>query len=839
MKNKLDEVANSVIYNNCDINVFTESWLCDDIADNFIQIPKYNIIRKDRHNNGGGIIIYIKQSIDFTLISFDNIQNYEIISLFVQSFKLLIIAVYHPYWNDTSAHENTLAIFDNIIMNVQDKYANVNIAILGDFNGLTTSMADFCALYKAKNIVDFPTRGNNTIDCIYLQNYKSYNCEQLSPIGASDHCIVKCLPTIKKARTVTYKYIPDYSPENRTVLKDTMLSTDFCCHYHINSADELDLFCDLFIQKLYSIISYSFPLKRVKSRLTNLPWISDSIRLVMSKRDDAYKSKNRNLYVHYRNKVKSLIKISRCNYVKDINKLEQKQSWDRFKTAANVTKHKSSYITNIQPSEFLDYFTTSHQTNDTCFNSFISSNQFTQIEVTNTDIELAISKLNKGGGIPFLPQWIFKQFRNQLIVPLIKITEASLSLGHVPRSLKLASITPVPKVKRPVNPKDFRPIATTSPILKILETVVMQKWLAPLINEHLFSDQFAFIPLKGRGCTSALTCILAHCLRGLEDGKFVNMLLVDFSQAFDRVTPAKITDSLISCGATPQVVFWIYNFMTQRQVCVKQQQSISAFKTVNCGVPQGSKISPVLFAFLCSSLRSVTSSCTFFKYADDLTILHTGHHLSDNIQLNEEITNLENWCKDHDMVINSTKTKLMHITRKKHKLSPTLLINNVKIELIHNCRLLGIHIQDDLKWNCHICNTSKKISKLFYPLVCLKRSNCHPSLLLKFYTVFIRPIITYAYPAFSNLSQQQKNQLNKMEKRICKFIGQKPTLQLNEYCDSLCCNLKSAIQKYDNHPFRRYLVANNNLRTRSGNTLTTTPGHTTQYVNSFIKYFLR
>jgi hypothetical protein len=45
---KIDEIRHSVVSTNIDIASFTETWLSDSIQDTIIQIPGYNIARKDR-----------------------------------------------------------------------------------------------------------------------------------------------------------------------------------------------------------------------------------------------------------------------------------------------------------------------------------------------------------------------------------------------------------------------------------------------------------------------------------------------------------------------------------------------------------------------------------------------------------------------------------------------------------------------------------------------------------------------------------------------------------------------------------------------------------------------
>ena len=46
-----------------------ESWLCSDICDSEISLVDYSIVRLDRCRHGGGIILYIKNNLNFDIIS--------------------------------------------------------------------------------------------------------------------------------------------------------------------------------------------------------------------------------------------------------------------------------------------------------------------------------------------------------------------------------------------------------------------------------------------------------------------------------------------------------------------------------------------------------------------------------------------------------------------------------------------------------------------------------------------------------------------------------------------------------------------------------------------------
>jgi hypothetical protein len=68
---KIDEIRHSMSNKNIDLIAFNETWLDSSFTANFIRLDNYDIIRKDRSQNGGvSAYIYVALSItklDLTL----------------------------------------------------------------------------------------------------------------------------------------------------------------------------------------------------------------------------------------------------------------------------------------------------------------------------------------------------------------------------------------------------------------------------------------------------------------------------------------------------------------------------------------------------------------------------------------------------------------------------------------------------------------------------------------------------------------------------------------------------------------------------------------------------
>jgi len=817
IKNKLDEVKEVVLYHNCAVNVFTETWLNSLCSSSICSVQGYNQHRRDREGkSGGGIIVYTRSSVPVTVIQFENPLQLEILPL-LYDFQHLLICIYHPFWQDSTMHNNAIDVIYQIVAAAQRLIKKkLHITILGDFNGLVPLMDDICHSFNLKNVVTFPTRGENTLDCCFTSKQANYLCSQVSPIGMSDHCLFKCVArAVSRPPSIEFKYVPDFSPANRALFYNEMSSLSLTNTERITDAYQLNLQFDTLIFTITSLFEHCFPLKKVKV-YNNLPWINNSIRHLIRRRDNAYRRGNVVTFKHYRTKIKQEIISAKRRYCSSISTLSDRNNWKKVRSVLNIKSNTNTQSKSTTADSLLEFFTSIKNSDNASLDIDLPNDSGKcNVSISNNDVAEAILKCRKGGGIPYVSAWIIRDFAHVLLTPLKNIFQASLDFGIVPQSMKMAKITPIPKVKSPSCSSDYRPITCTSPFLKILERIVMKIWLAPLISEANFSDQYAFVPLKGRGCCSALTVLYGHCVSIFDKKQSGSLLFIDFSKAFDRASAFSVIESLIRLGASTKCIYWIYNFFQNRQVQVSFNNTVSKFNNISCGTPQGSIISPILFASLCHTLQPVTNSCKFFKYADDLTILHSFTSTEQQADLQKEVLNIVLWCKKNKMVINEKKTKLMHLARSKTVTPLPININNCEIESIQSVKILGLHLSNDLKWNLHVQQSINSASKLFYGLVSLKRANIPPKILHQIYCSLVRPILTYSSITTINMPQQLMKKLLKTEKRFRNIIGYHEAETLDIYISRLALNYRTTVQNYEEHPFRQHLISTKRLVTRS------------------------
>ena len=112
-------------------------------------------------------------------------------------------------------------------------------------------------------------------------------------------------------------------------------------------------------------------------------------------------------------------------------------------------------------------------------------NTLSDIDITKDIIDAikTISK-NSSGGPDEFPAILLKQCNKSLAHPLQLLDKASLKIGEIPTDLKQAIITPIYKGGSRNLPKNYRPVALTSHLIKILEKI-----LAKNIHQFLETHQ--------------------------------------------------------------------------------------------------------------------------------------------------------------------------------------------------------------------------------------------------------------------------------------------------------------------------------------------------------------
>jgi hypothetical protein len=220
--------------------------------------------------------------------------------------------------------------------------------------------------------------------------------------------------------------------------------------------------------------------------------------------------------------------------------------------------------------------------------------------------------VNSAPGPDGLTSKTIKLCSQNLIGPLCKIFQTSLTSGKLPTQWLEAVVTPIFKKGDKCKAENYRPISLTSSTCKLFEKVLVRQLLEFLRNKNVVPiSQHGFIP--GR---SAITNLLTSCnqwTKLLDTGKTVDIAYLDFSKAFDRVPHSLLLHKLERYGINGHVLNWIAAFLSSRTFAVCHGSNIlfrSFFVFLNLAGVEGPWVllmlgdAPSLLEHLESNLKS-------------------------------------------------------------------------------------------------------------------------------------------------------------------------------------------------------------------------------------------
>jgi hypothetical protein len=367
-----------------------------------------------------------------------------------------------------------------------------------------------------------------------------------------------------------------------------------------------------------------------------------------------------------------------------------------------------------------------------------------------------------------VPNWLLRDFAAILCEPLCAIFNQSLREGHFPSSWKQANVLPIPKTQPPTSiDNDLRPISLTPTISKIFEALVGRHIISAM---HGKFDQQQFGAIRGRSTVHALIDVTHTWLKALDGGNSVRAVFIDYRKAFDHVQHSIVLRKMAAFGVEPVLINWLHSFLTDRRQRVKVGKSYSKWVSLPGSLPQGTWLGPLLFLGLINDLKSFVH---IDKFVDDVTLSEIVPKGSNISCMQVACSEVEQWSTANCMNINPKKTKEI-IFGPLSKLEPDSLSLNVggqNLQPVKVFKLLGLHINQTLKWDDHILQVSSKINKRLYFLKHLKKAGMSNDDLVNYYRSVIRPVAEYACQVWHcGLTKKQAEQLERLQHRAIKII---------------------------------------------------------------------
>lgn len=749
---------------NFDCIIFTETWQVSDPR--FFTIPGYSMFYNEGEiNKNDGVIMYIKDIYNYN-IKIVNIGEIKIIqaNIPIQDNTVIVSAIYRPPITCAYEFNSNLQKYLFTLSKIKLNYH----FLVGDINIDIKSNTDICQNYLNimgeegfRSLINSYTRihhdSKTCIDHIFLRGSSHDICSSyIIKSQITDH-----FPIIARLNIgVSQTNIP---VENKVRKLDKNKLVDILSRESWNEiyeSDSIDYATNEFINKVKTAIDNSTSIKRInQAQRKRNPWITGGLLKSVAKKNELYKkslndSNNiiiSNEYKKYKNLLTRLIKETKHNYYKneiEQNKNSAKALWDVIKDFTN----KKRVDTDIKQIKVNDEIITNKKRIANQFNKYFSEigtkmastitspgkrvgqrniiNHSLYLYPTDTnEVVKFISELKprKSPGLDNITSEILKTSVEFIKEPFTYIINKILQTGSFPSAFKIAAIKPLFKKGDKLDTSNYRPISLISNLAKIAEKIIKHRIDGYLTKYNLISSkQFGFRP--GISTENAISYLTANVYKALDKGKQALCVFMDLAKAFDTVNHVELIETVEDLGIRGIALKLIKNYLSNRIQFVKIADHLSDPRTVECGVPQGTVLGPLLFTMYINGLLTLDTVGNITSFADDTVVFYVGDTWNELKSIAEhDLGNIKTWFDQKLLSINFKKTKFIKFTcsGNNHPLPDDLVITSERthynIQATSDTNYLGIQVDQHLRWDTHVNNVIKKLRPVLFQFKQLKQ----------------------------------------------------------------------------------------------------------------------
>ena len=426
----------------------------------------------------------------------------------------------------------------------------------------------------------------------------------------------------------------------------------------------------------------------------------------------------------------------------------------------------------VAPGNFRDYFMKKDKNGKAIINP--SNCSFFLVATTPFEVDKLIDGLdmNKSTGPNSIPVFILKLLKPFFSYWLSELINPYFVVGIFPDILKIAKVTPLHKKECNLNFLNYRPISLLSVFSKIFEKTVYTRIYTYLVNNNfIFEKQFGF---RSKYSTNhALLSITERIKELVDGGNYVCGVFVDLEKAFDTVNHSLLCEKLKYYGLRGNINLLIQSYLTNRYQFVSINGFNSDLRGLECGVPQGSSLGPLLFLIYINDFYLCLNKTEGGHFADDTFIMYASTKLA-TIQtvVNHELKLVLQWLRLNKLYLNAGKTELIFFRSKQHSLNYndiSIKFSGTKLIPVEYVKYLGMYLDCYLSWDFHILQLTKKLSRANGILSKL-RHNAPIDVCLKVYYAIFFSHLFYGCNIWGLTSEKNLNKLEILQKKCLRIM---------------------------------------------------------------------
>ena len=551
-----------------------------------------------------------------------------------------------------------------------------------------------------------------------------------------------------------------------------------------------------------------FPKVRLSRKKANDKiWITEGIKKSIKHKHKLFQlqlnnpsEENVKTWKIYRNQLNKIINKAQIEYYKNLIDMQSTSCqglWKTFGSIISQNKTKQSQIKQLKvdnktiknpsdiPAIFNNFFcnigsklsSKFHSTPDNAFSKYMGQRANQSMFLFETDAEEVAKIINnlenkKSTGHDDITVKFIKISSTYISELLARVINISIKTGIYPDQLKIAKILPLYKKGSNSDPSNYRPISILSIINKIFEKI-LHKRLYNYLNKFniLYKYQFGF--RKGHSTTQALIELTDNIKRGLDNKQYTCGIFIDLCKAFDTVDHNILLNKMHHYGIRGVVYKLFKSYLTNRMQYTSVNNYTSKLQHLNCGVPQGSVLGPLLFLLYINDIAKCCNAGLFRVFADDTGIFCQGNDIDALIDIARDImTKIEEWFSCNKLTLNVDKTCfiIFKSTRWRNVNIPDRInFNNKSINRVSCIKYLGLYLDELLNWNNHVnevCNALKRFFPTFYNI----RSYLNLKLARTIYYAMMYSKIKYAISVYGLTSLENINKIQVLQNKLLKVV---------------------------------------------------------------------
>lgn len=213
---------------------------------------------------------------------------------------------------------------------------------------------------------------------------------------------------------------------------------------------------------------------------------------------------------------------------------------------------------------------------------------------------------------------------------IVALARQCFRLGIHPQAWKTAKGILLRKPNKPnyTLVKAYRVISLLNCLGKVVEKIA-----AEAISNYCETTKSLHLGQMGsrkqRSAIDAVACLIQRTHDSWKRQQLMGALFMDVKGAFDHVNPGRLVSRMGELGLDGDLIRWTQSFLTDRKVQLIIDNTQCPTQPINSGVPQGSPVSPILFAIYLSGvfveIERVVPGVRTLSFADDVGLLAPGY----------------------------------------------------------------------------------------------------------------------------------------------------------------------------------------------------------------------